>query len=453
MTIENLRNRIRGAVITAFEPRLGAEADDMIWNGRKPKRRAQLIVRASSTKDVQEAVRHAVRAGLKVSARGGGHQFSGVASQADMVIDLSGLDGLRLDAAARTARVEPGVTNSRMAAALERHDLAFPLGHCGSVPMSGYLLGGGIGWNSSAWGFAWQSIIAAEVVLADGRLVTASAAEHPDIYWAVRGAGPEFFGIVVAYHLRLHPAARATTTVIRIYPADAVTEVAAWAETAMARAPANVEFTVKIAAGPQAPVLAALATVFAKTDDEATAVHAALGVGAPEALEVIGPMPTPFAVLYEETARSTPKGRRYLVDTLWSEARFGEVLARVLHDMTIAPSPESIALVALRPASASEVPSDAAFSRHGRVFGVIYAIWQDADGDVANSAWLRAAIDSVAPLCTGAYVGEADLERPDRTLPTHSAEALGQLASLRARYDAGGLFTTASTVGGRAQAA
>ena len=453
MTIEKLQNRIHGSVITAFEPRLGVETDNMTWNGRKPHRRARLIVRASSAGDVREAVRHAARAGMTVSARGGGHQFSGVASQADMVIDLGGLDGLRLNPEAGTARVEPGVTNSRMAAALDRHDLAFPLGHCGSVPMSGYLLGGGVGWNSAAWGFAWQSVIAAEVVLTDGRLVTASTSENPDIFWAVRGAGPEFFGIVVAYHLRLHPAAHAIATAIRVYPAGAVAEVSAWAENAMATASANVEFTVKIVAGPTGPVMVALATAFARTDDEAAAIHATIGAGAPAALEVIGPMPTPFAALYEATAQSTPKGRRYLVDTLWSEARFGEVLARILHDMGTAPSPESIALVALRPALAPDVPSDAAFSRHARVFGVIYGIWQDEDGDAANTAWLRGAIDGVAPLCIGAYVGEADLERPDRTLPTHSAEALARLAVLRAQYDPGALFTTASTVSRRVLAA
>lgn len=453
MTIEKLQNRIRGSVITAFEPWLGVESDTMIWNGRKPTRRARLIVRAASVADVQEAVRHAAGAGMKVSARGGGHQFSGVASQADMVIDLAGLDGLRIDAEAGTARVEPGVTNSRMAAALDHHKLAFPLGHCGSVPMSGYLLGGGVGWNSSEWGFAWQSVLSAEVVLSDGRVVTASASENPDIYWAVRGAGPEFFGIVVAYHLRLHPAPRAITTAIRIYPAAAVAEVSAWAETAMASAPSNVEFTVKIVAGPQGPVMVALATVFARTDREAVAIHAALGTGAPAALEVIGPVPTPFAALYEETAKSTPKGRRYLVDTLWSDASFGEVLARVLHDMATAPSPESIALVALRPACAPQVPSDAAFSRHGRIFGVIYGIWLDQEDDAANSGWLRAAMDSLAPLCTGAYVGEADLERPDRALPTHSVEVQAQLELLRARHDPGEVFTTVLTVNRRVLAA
>ncbi|SDY74503.1 FAD-binding oxidoreductase [Citreimonas salinaria] len=439
MKTDILKTRLRGTLITAFEPRLGAETDALTWNGRKPARRAKLIVRAACAQDVAEAVRFASVNGLSVSPRGGGHQFTGIAAQADMVIDLGALDGLKLDTAARTARVEPAVTNARLAAALERHGLAFPLGHCGSVPMSGYLLGGGVGWNSAEWGFACFSVTAVEVVLADGRMVTASAEENADIYWAVRGAGPEFFGVVTLYHLKLQEAAKATSTTIRIYPAAMVAEVADWAETVMAKALPSVEFTTKVTPTPDGPVLAAMATVFARTDAEACAIHTALGEGAPEALQVIGPMPTPIGALYEATEPSMPKGRRYAVDTLWSEARYGEILARVAHGMTLAPSEASMALVVLR-SNAVATPTDAAFSCHGRVFGALYAIWEDDDADAANIGWLRATIDGVAPLCTGAYVGEADLDRPDRVLRTLSPEARSRLQHLRGLHDPRGRF-------------
>jgi len=439
MTTDILRSGLRGALITALEPRLAAESDALIWNGRKPARRVKLIVRAACAEDVAEAVRFAAAKGLTVSPRGGGHQFTGIAAQADMVIDLGTLDGLKLDAEARTARVEPAVTNARLAAALERHGLAFPLGHCGSVPMSGYLLGGGVGWNSAEWGFACFSVMAVEVVLADGRIVTADAEQNADIYWAVRGAGPEFFGVVTAYHVKLQEAAKATSTSIRIYPAAMASQVADWAETVMAEAPPSVEFTTKVTPTPNGPVLATLATVFAKTDAEASAIHAALGKSAPEALQVIGPMPTPIGALYEATEPSMPRGRRYAVDTLWSEARFGEVLARLVHGMALAPSEESMALVVLRP-NAVATPTDAAFSCHGRVFGALYGIWQGEEHDAANIGWLRATIDGVAPLCTGAYVGEADLDRPDRALRTLSPEAQTRLRDLRAFHDPHGLF-------------
>jgi FAD/FMN-containing dehydrogenase len=439
MQTRDLQKRLRGAVISALEPRLASESDALVWNGRKPARRAKLIVRAACAEDVAEAVRFAGANGLTVSPRGGGHQFTGIATQADMVIDLGSLDGLKLDAEARTARVEPAVTNARMAAALERHGLAFPLGHCGSVPMSGYLLGGGVGWNSAEWGFACFSVTAVEVVLANGQLVTASAEHHADIFWAARGAGPEFLGIVTAYHLALQPARKAISTTIRIYPASATAAVADWAETVMAKAPACVEFTTKVTPTPDGPVLASIATVFARTDAEACAIHRALGEGAPEALQVIGPMPTPFAALYEATEPSMPQGRRYGVDTVWSDARYGEVLGRIVQGMARAPSEASMALVVLR-SNAVATLDTAAFSCHGRVFGAVYAIWTDADGDAANIRWLRATIDDITPLATGAYVGEADLDRPHRVLRTLSLEVSARLAELRAAHDPAGLF-------------
>ena len=150
-------------------------------------------------------------------------------------------------------------------------------------------------------------------------------------------------------------------------------------------------------------------------------------------------MPTPFAALYEATAPSTPEGRRYAVDTVWSGARFDAVLGRVVVDMARAPSEASMALVVLRP-NAVETPGDAAFSCDGRIFGALYAIWEDAGADRANIGWLRAAIDRLTPMCTGAYVGEADLERQDRTLPTLSPAVQARLAGLCAAHDPEGLF-------------
>ena len=274
---------------------------------------------------------------------------------------------------------------------------------------------------------------------ADGSAVRASADENADIFWAARGAGPEFFGIVTAYHLALQPARRAISTTIRVYPGTATDAVAHWAETVMAEAPACVEFTTKVTPTPNGPVLAAIATVFAATDAEACAVHTALRDGAPEALQVIGPMPTPFGALYEATEPSMPKGRRYAVDTVWSDARYGEILGRIVQDMGRAPSGASMALVVLR-SNAVDTPDGAAFSCHGRVFGAVYAIWEDAEEDTSNFGWLRATIDRVAPLCTGAYVGEADLDRPDRALPTLTPEVAARLAALRAQHDPMGLF-------------
>ncbi|WP_372841120.1 FAD-binding oxidoreductase [Phaeovulum sp.] len=444
MQTDTLKRRLRGSLITQFDPGHSGACDALVWNGRKPARRARLIVRAACADDVAEAVRFAAENGLTVSPRGGGHHMSGIAAQADMVIDLGALDGLKIDPDRRTARVGPAVTNARMSAALARHDLAFPVGHCGSVPMSGYLLGGGIGWNSGAWGVACFLVDAVEVVMADGRILTASDAENAEVFWAARGAGPAFFGIITAYHLRLMQAPKAILSKVHVYPLVEAATIAAWAETAMAEAPANIELTLKIAAPPpgvpvKGPLVEAIATVFAGGDDEAHATLLRLFAQAPAAMQVIGPMPTPFDVLDSLTAQAMPEGLRYGVDSLWSDARLPEVVQRIAEGMTTAPSARSLALVMLRSPQAV-APGIGAFSRIGRIFGSVYAIWEDAGEDSAQLAWLRATIAAAAPICLGAYVGEADLELGSGGLSTHTPAAAARLRDLATRFDPAGIL-------------
>ncbi|HMQ93042.1 MAG TPA: hypothetical protein PKA33_06265 [Amaricoccus sp.] len=257
----------------------------------------------------------------------------------------------------------------------------------------------------------------------------------------MRSAGPGFFGIVTAYHVALKQAAKSITTVVCDYGAGAVAELSAWAEAAMATAPRNVEFTAKVVAGPAGPVIAAIATVFAFADAEARVVHDRLAENAPQALEVVGPLVMPFPALFGATDADVPAGRRYRVDSFWSESQLGPILAQVVADMVSAPSAETFAVISLRH-NAAPIPTDAAMSCDGRIFGVVYRIWTEPDDDDASAAWLRATIEAITPFCSSAYVGLADLDRPGRRLPTHGPEAGLRLEVLRARFDPNGTFAT-----------
>jgi FAD/FMN-containing dehydrogenase len=394
MELSNLKDRLRGELVTAFDEGHAAAHDALIWNGRKPNRQARMIVRAACVEDVQEAVRFAAAHGMTVSPRGGGHHFTGIAARADMIIDLAKLDGLKIDVGSRTARIEPGVTDLRLAAALGRHDLAFPVGHCGSVPVSGYLIGG---------------------------------------------------GIATAYHVRLHEAPKAMLTSVRFYPLGMAETVGQWAETAMSCAPASVEFTTKISAPPpgmpaKGMILAAIATVFASSDIEARSILAKLGENAPEgSLQVLDAIPTPFEVLYDLTAQSMPEGLRYAADSVWSGATYPALLKQFAKAMEAAPSPTSLALIMLRSPNAV-LPGDAAFSRIGRIFGSIYGAWGERSEDDKQARWLRASMDEIAPLGIGTYAGETDLDRGPRRLKTHSAAAAARIDELAERYDPAVLF-------------
>lgn len=168
MNLETLKGALKGQVISERSEGFDAARGALLWNGRKPGTAPKLIVKAACVPDVIATIRFAAEHGLRVSPKGGGHNFSGIARQGGIVLDLSGLSRVWIDAEARIAEVGPGVTNGDLAAALEARGLAFPVGHCATVPMSGYLLGGGVGWNSGAWGFGFANVDSVDVVLADG---------------------------------------------------------------------------------------------------------------------------------------------------------------------------------------------------------------------------------------------------------------------------------------------
>src|SRR6185295_289866 len=122
-----------------------------------------------------------------------------------LLIDLRGLREMTVDAPALTATVSPALRGGQdLGPALRSHGLAFPGGHCSTVGLGGYLLQGGQGWNSRQWGWACENVLGVDVVTADGELIHADADTNSDLFWAARGAGPAFFGVVTRFHLRVH---------------------------------------------------------------------------------------------------------------------------------------------------------------------------------------------------------------------------------------------------------
>jgi FAD/FMN-containing dehydrogenase len=448
MSIESLKSIVAGTVVARHEASYIAARAALIWNGRKPPRYPEFIVKAASVADVQATIRYAAANGLRVSARGGGHNWSGIALQEGIVLDLSALDHIHVDPIERMADVGPAVRNGEAARIFAEYGLAFPLGHCASVPLSGYLLGGGFGWNSGEWGVACFNVESVEVVTADGEVRRASATENADIFWAVRGAGPEFFGVVTAYRLKLHKLPRAITTSVWTYPIEAAAKVERWMNEAMAVVSRNVEFTVTFGNPPPnladrvGKVATGIATVFADTETEAHATLDRIAALAPTGVvDIQKNIPTPFDVLYAIIGQFFPEGHRYVADTFWATPdaeRFLELLGK---ETAKAPSAHSFSLgVVLPPAALAEPLPDAAFSMAGKAFGCAYAIWEDAGLDDAAFEWVRQTADTLKPLTIGAYIGEADLDRPGRVKGCFSATVLERLKQLQAIYDPTGMF-------------
>jgi len=195
-----------------------------VWNATVDRRPA-LIVRCLSVRDVQAAVRFAAAHRMLLSVRGGGHHIAGHAvADGGLMVDLSGLREVRVDPAARTARVDAGALLGDFDRAAQAHGLATPLGINSTTGVAGLALGGGFGWLTRRHGMTADNLVGATVVTADGRARTVSAASEPDLYWALRGGGGNF-GIVTSFEFRLHPVGPQVYAGLVVYPFSQATKV------------------------------------------------------------------------------------------------------------------------------------------------------------------------------------------------------------------------------------
>ncbi len=259
----------------------GYDAARTVWNAMID-RRPRLIARCTNANDVVAAVNFARAQEMIVSVRGGGHNIAGKAVCDDgLMIDLSPMKGIQVDPAQRLAHIEPGVLWSELDQATQAFGLATTGGTVSHTGVAGLTLGGGLGWLVATHGLACNNLLAAEMVLADGRQVTASATENPDLFWAIRDGGGNF-GIVTNFVFRLHLVGPTVLGGMVLYPVDQAKAVLQFYRDISANCPDPLTVYAGMISTPDGlPVVALIAGWFGALEEGQQALAPLRAFGAP----------------------------------------------------------------------------------------------------------------------------------------------------------------------------
>ncbi|HEY6055063.1 MAG TPA: FAD-dependent oxidoreductase, partial [Gaiellaceae bacterium] len=297
-TVQELRESVRGEIVTPADEGYAEAA--RIWNGDHDGHRPALVVRCTGAADVGAAVGFARSNDLTIAVRGGAHSIAGFSTCDDgIVIDLSPMNGVRVDPVSRRATVGGGAVWADVDHETQAHALATTGGLVSSTGVAGFTLGGGIGWTMRKFGLACDNLVAADVVTADGRLVHASESENPELLWGLRGGGGNF-GIVTQFEFELHPLGPMVYAGPVFYPADAARDLLRAFRDWAGDAPDEITALVNLTTAPPLPVIpaewhgkkvAALIAVSTGPAEAAEPLLAAFRSVATPVADLLGPMP------------------------------------------------------------------------------------------------------------------------------------------------------------------
>lgn len=413
------------------------------FSGRDPGHRPRVLVQANDVFDVIQAVKRAERDDLKISICSGGHSWAqNHLREGGLLLDMSRLNGIEIDAANKQARVGPGCWSVDLDARLKQVGLFFPVAHAPDVGLGGFLLQGGFGWNSRVVGLGCENVLGLDIVLADGSLVHASAEENADLYWAARGAGPGFFGVVVRYHLRLHARPKVTGMLVQVFRMRHLEEVFTWADRVGPEVPRCVEFQLLItpkAMGIFQPGIEVFAPVLANSWQEA---REAVAFVKRSPLRAKASFTTPLmptsTTMMAWTASFThfPAHMRWCADNIWSNAPVEQLLPglRKVAD-TMPPAPSHALWLNWYPPAQRQ---DMAFSVEGNRYVAVYGEWRQAEDDAQYLHWATERMRELEPYSLGIQLADENLgRRPARFLTDANMQRLDRI---RAERDPQGRF-------------
>jgi FAD/FMN-containing dehydrogenase len=445
--IQQFRSRFRGDVLTSADD--GYDAARKVFNGAI-NRRPAVIARCSNADDVIQAVNFARDENLLLSVRGTGHNVAGYAMCDDgLVVDLSLMKKIDVDAAGRTVRVEGGCNWGEVNDALQPHGLAATGGFVSVTGVAGLTLGGGLGWLVRKHGLALDNLISARIVLADGRLVSASARENADLFWAIRGGGGNF-GVVTSFEFKVHPVGSVLAGIV-LHPAgNARAAISRWRDLEASAPDESTQGALlfHFPDDPSAPdvirgsALVGLGGVYAGAPEEGEKILRPLRESGPPLIDTFQAMP------YNTAQR--------MADFLWPSGLHGYWKSAYLTSLSdgaidvIAsyfervPSSRTVIVIEHNGDSVwDRVPdTDTAFGYRAWPYNfVVTSAWTEAGDTERNVAWTRDFFKAMRPFSAeGAYVNYLGGDEGIEGLRAAYGTKLARLMALKTKYDPANLF-------------
>jgi FAD/FMN-containing dehydrogenase len=405
-------------------------------------RRPALIARCAGASDVIKAVNFARRHDLLVSVRGGGHSFAGNAvCDGGLVIDLTRMQGIRVDPVSQTVRAEPGVKWLDFDRETQAFGLATTGGTNSDTGIAGLTLGGGHGWLGGKYGLTCDNLISADLVIASGELVHASDTENTDLFWGIRGGGGNF-GVVTSFEYQLHPVGDLLAGMV-VHPFGKAGEVLRFYRDFIDGCPDEVTSISGMMTGEDGNPAIAVLLCYNGDHAEGERALAPMREFGPPLLDTVGPLP--YTTLQSMLDAATPEGRQnYEKAHFFSQLSDGAIdtliegFARVTSPMSM------LALQQVGGEMQRGAGDHAAYSHRDALYNlVLFTAWEDQGESEVHIKWARDLWEDLIPYSTGGvYVNDIGRETEEGAEQIQSAFGAGykRLVELKNKYDPTNLF-------------